>query len=156
MTLGKFDYNDSYPTCVETYSTLRIFSDDMPPESVTRLIGVEPTKSFRKGDSHTRGRLRRKANGWFYSTEALSKSKDTRCHLDLVLSVLDGKDTAIKALHDAGCKIDITSYYVSTGQGGPWLMPPQMLRLGMLGIGVWWDVYFHGGDRKSFEKDVPA
>jgi hypothetical protein len=136
------DYDDSYPTCVRTYSTLRIFSDDVRPEEISSLLQVAPTESFRKGDVHAQGRLQRKANAWFYSSKEQLNSKDTRRHIDAILSALDGKTEAIEKLHKLGCKIDITSYWMSTGQGGPWLMPEQMLKLGALGISVWWDVYF--------------
>jgi hypothetical protein len=135
-------YIDGYPTCVETYSTLRIFSDDLGPDEIGSILHVEPTKAFRKGDVHGRGRIKRKANGWFYSTKKQIKSKDTRRHIDAILTALEGKADAIKTLREKGCKIDITSYWVSCGQGGPWLMPEQMIKLGTLGISVWWDVYF--------------
>ena len=136
------DYDDSYATCVETYSTLRIFSDNLAPEEVTSLLKVGPTESFRKGDAHAQGKLQRKANGWFHSTKGRINSKDTRRHIDAILSALDGRVAAIKKLQTSGCKIDITSYWMSCGQGGPWLMPEQMLKLGALGISVWWDIYF--------------
>lgn len=141
---GDAEYDDSYPTCARTYSTLRVFSDDLAPDEITKLLQIQPTKAFRKGDSHTRGRLHRKANGWFYCTKEMSASKDTRRHIDLILKAFDKKVACIKKLHRAGCKIDITSYWVSTGQGGPLLMPQQMLSLGALGIAVWWDIYFKG------------
>lgn len=136
------EYNDEYPTCVKTYSTLRIFSDVLDPESITKQLGIEPTSSFRKGDVHCQGKLQRKANGWFFCTDTLSRSRDTRRHLDLILAELDGKDVALNALQARGCKVDVTNYWVSIGHGGPWLMPPQSLRLGTLGISIWWDVYF--------------
>ena len=142
------EYDDAYPTCVETYSTLRIFSDDLAPDEITGVLKLEPTRVFRKGDSHARGRLKRKTNGWFYSTEKLSTSKDTRRHIDLILAALDGKLDRVKKLHRKNSKIDIISYYQSVGQGGPWLMPQQMIKLGKLGINVWWDVYFAGNRRK--------
>lgn len=135
-------YDDSYPTCAETYSTLRIFSDDLPLEEVTATLGIQATESFRKGDVHSRGKLLRKANGWFYSTKQFSDSKDFRRHLDKILDALDGRIDAVKALQSKGCKIDITTHWASTGQGGPWLMPDQMLKLGNLGISIWWDIYF--------------
>jgi hypothetical protein len=141
------NYDDSYPTCAETYSTLRIFSDELAPDEITKILQIEPTDSFRKGDSHSGGRLRRKANGWFYSTEKRCDSKDTRRHIDMVLTALEGKLSAVEKIQNRGCKIDITSYWVSTGQGGPWLMPAQMLSLGKLGIAVWWDVYFADEDK---------
>ncbi|MGH7994021.1 MAG: hypothetical protein ACREDQ_10930 [Limisphaerales bacterium] len=57
------------------------------------------------------------------------------------LEALDSKAKAIKALHQRGCKLDIVSYWVSNGEGGPALWPYQMFKLGELGIEVWWDIY---------------
>jgi len=136
------DYDDSYPTCVKTNSTLRIFSDALGPEEITKVLNIEPTSAFRKGDVIGQGKLQRKTNGWFYCTEKLSNSKDTRCHLDMILAALEGKLDAVKVLHARGCKTDISTHWMSVGQGGPWLMPEQMLKLGALDIGIWWDVYF--------------
>lgn len=51
--------------------------------------------------------------------------------------------------------LDITSYWVSTGQGGPWLMPQQMLKLGGLGIGVWWDIYFSDENKTTEMQRTP-
>jgi hypothetical protein len=136
------DYDDSYPTCLRTYSTLRIFSDQLEPEEITRTIGIEATESFQKGDVHGQGKLRRKANGWFYSTKKECSSRDGRRHIDLLLDLLEGKDGAVVDLRSKGCALDITSFWDSTGQGGPWLMPDQMLKLGSLGLEVWWDIYF--------------
>jgi hypothetical protein len=43
--------------------------------------------------------------------------------------------------------MDIMSFWLSSsGEGGPWLTPDQMLKLGGLGLDVWWDVYFSGED----------
>jgi len=142
------DYDDSYPTCAETYSTLRVFSDDLAPGEITRALQIEPTESFRKGDSHSQGRLQRKANGWFYSTQKLCDSKDTRRHIDAILAVLEGKTEWVQKIQHRGCTLDITSYWLSSnGHGGPWLMPEQMLKLGRMGISVWWDVYFSDEDK---------
>jgi hypothetical protein len=136
------EYDDSYPTCFETFSTLRIFSDGLAPAEVTASLALEPTKTFRKDDPHSQGKLRRKTNGWFYTTEHLTDSRDFRRHLDIIVDALEGRKDAVLALQSKGCKVDIMTYYVSTGQGGPWLMPDQMLKLGLLGIEIWWDIYF--------------
>jgi hypothetical protein len=136
------EYDDSYQTCVETFSTLRVFSDDIAPEEITASLRLKPSKTFRKGDLHSQGKLQRKTNGWFYSTEHLTNSRDFRRHLDIILDALDGRNDAVIGLQSKGCEVDITTYWVSTGQGGPWLMPYQMLKLGSLGIEIWWDIYF--------------
>jgi len=145
--MGEAEYDDSYSSCSDTYATLRIFSDDLDPSEITRLLEIEPTESFRKGDRHALGKLQRKTNGWFYSTKEMSSSKDTRRHIDLILARLDGKVVWVKELLSKGCEIDISNYWNSAeGQGGPSLRPEQMLKLGTLGIGIWWDVYFTGED----------
>jgi hypothetical protein len=137
------EYDDSYPTCLETYSTLCIFSGDLAPEEITASLKLEPSETFRKGDLHSLRKLRRKTNGWFYSTEHLTDSRDFRRHLDIILDALEGRNDAVTDLQSKGCGMDITTYWVSkSGQGGPWLMPEQMLKLGSLGIEIWWDIYF--------------
>ena len=145
----RHDYDDSYPTCVETRSTLRIFSDDLAPDQITETLGIQPTEIFRKDDPHSNGRLRRKTNGWFYSTEKLTNSRDARRHLDIILNALKSKESQIQKLQAGGCKTDIICYWVSLGQGGPWMMPDQMLRLGTLNIGIWWDIYFSSEDERE-------
>src|SRR5258706_4216313 len=121
------DYDDAYATCVETHSTLRIFADDIGPDRITSVLGIPPTDSFRQRESSGNGR-QRKAHGWFYSTERLSSSKDTRRHIDMILAVIAGKDVEIAELRQKGCDLDIVSYWVSRGQGGPELLPHQMLK----------------------------
>ncbi len=151
---NQYGYDDSYSTCVETYSTLRVFSDTVSPDEITTLLRVEPTTAFRMGESHAGGRLKRKENGWFYCTKDMCDSRDTRLHIDLILAAFEGRKDAVEQLRIHGCEIDITSYWVSSGQGGPWLMPQQMLKLGDLGIGVWWDVYFPGESETDQRKLV--
>jgi hypothetical protein len=140
-------YDDDYPTCAETYSTLRVFADDVTALEMTSALRIKPTKSFLKGEPHSKG-LFRKTHGWFYETKLLSHSKDTRRHIDLILEVLDGKQKEVESLRQRGCKLDIVSYWASHGQGGPALWPPQMLKLGKLGIEIWWDIYFRDKDEK--------
>jgi hypothetical protein len=139
-------YDDDYPTCVETYSTLRVFSDNASPAMITETLGIEPTSSFRKGESFSGGKLQRKSHGWFYETEGRVQSKDTRRHIDGILAVLVGKGASVQTLRLEGCAIDIVSYWVSLGQGGPCLEAYQMQQLGALGISVWWDIYFRSED----------
>jgi hypothetical protein len=138
-----YSYDDAFPTCSETFSTLRIFSDDIRPNEITERLGLQPTKTYCKGELHGKGQLPRKTNGWYYTTSKILTSRDNRRHVDLILAALENKLEAINELHARGCKMDIMNYWVSaSGEGGPWLMPPQMLKLGELRIQIWWDVYF--------------
>jgi hypothetical protein len=143
------DYDDDYPTCVFTKSTLRIFSEKTSPAEITKILKLKPTSSFQKGESFSKGRLFRKTNGWFLETKESVKSKDTRRHIDFILQAIGRKHGAIKLLRQRGCKLDIVSYFESCGQGGPALWPYQMLKLGKLGMEIWWDIYFHGESSKT-------
>jgi hypothetical protein len=127
--------------CTRTYSTLRIFSDEVDPESFSKTLGLEPTDSFRTGDAYSICKLTRKQNGWFLSTESSMDSQDTEEHIGFILAKLDGKREVVAALHAAGCHLDIFSLWRFDGQGGPSLTAEQMLLLGNLGIEVCWDVY---------------
>jgi hypothetical protein len=147
--MKKPDYDDNYPTCAATFSTLRIFGDRISPAEITRILKIKPTKAFQKGEPFSKRRLFRKTNGWFLCTEKLVKSKDTRRHIDIILKAIGRKGRAIKLLRQRGCHLDITSFFLTNGSaGGPWLMPYQMLKLGNFGIDVSWDIYFHEEDKK--------
>jgi hypothetical protein len=140
------EYDDQYPTCVETFSTLRVYSDQVEPDRITSLLALEPTSSFKMGEARGASGRRNKVHGWFFSTKGISESRDTRRHIDLILSALDEKTGVVHLLQKEGCRFDICSYWVSIGQGGPSLWPCQMARLAELEIEVWWDVYFSNED----------
>jgi hypothetical protein len=139
-------YDDQYATCLATDSTLRIYSETVAPEEITAVLNLEPTRFFKMGEPRgTSGRLNA-FHGWFYSTKGLTESRDTRRHIDLIVEALVGKTEAVHSLQERGCRVDISSYWLSIGQGGPMLSPEQMVKLAELKIEVWWDVYFRGDD----------
>ena len=81
-------YNDHYATCERTHVSLRSYSDDIPPESITERLGVEPTSVQHKGqvrNPNGRRPVTLKLNGWFLESEKHVTSKDTRRHLDWLL-----------------------------------------------------------------------
>ena len=138
------DYDDEYPTCVETYATLRIFSDALTPGEITEAVGREPTDDFRKGELRTgvpkAKNPHHQTNGWFYSTRGQSKSRDCRRHLDLLIAAVLGNPDVLAQLRKRGCTMDASIFYVYT-QGGPTISPRQMRALAEAGIDVWWDLY---------------
>ena len=143
------DYEDDYPTCLETYATLRVFSDALSPAEISQAIGKDPTSSFRTGERRTSfagaKNPNHATNGWFYSTKSVSKSRDCRRHLDLLAEAVLRTPEVLAKLRERGCTMDVTIFYVYT-QGGPTLSPGQMRVLADAGIDVWWDLYRDGGD----------
>jgi hypothetical protein len=139
------EIDDDYPTCERTYATLRIFRDDLDPDSVTRTLGIEPTRVQVKEQPSTNrfGGVRvPEIGGWLLSTEGQVTSRDVRRHLLWLLDKLAGSDHSLGCLRMAGCRIDVFCFWLSAeGHGGPTLSPEIMKRLGELGLEVGFDVY---------------
>jgi hypothetical protein len=140
------DYDDEYPTCLKTHAGLRIYHDDLDPERITGLLGIEPSKTQVKGRGHTRsnGMESRPApiGGWFLSSDGVIYSRDVRRHVDWVLDKLLGKDEVLTRLQEDGYRMDIFCYWLSaSGHGGPILSPAIMRRLGELELEIGFDIY---------------
>ena len=133
---------NSYSTCLETYSTLRIFSNEITPAEISSILLIEPSKSFCKDELLAQPGNRRKFNGWFLSSESKIDSNDTTQHTQWVITSILGKKDVVHSLRTRGAEIDICCYWVSAGQGGPTISPSQMRSLGDLDLEIWWDVYF--------------
>jgi hypothetical protein len=138
-------YDEDYPACARTYATLRIYHEDLDTDSLTLLLGVEPTHAQVKGlpCTHPTGRTFTPVlGGWFLSTKGEVSSKDVRHHLDWILSQLAGCDGALRSLQDPGYRMDMFCYWRSgRGHGGPVLSPDLMRRFGELEIEAGFDVY---------------
>ncbi|WP_314972198.1 DUF4279 domain-containing protein [Comamonas testosteroni] len=135
-------FDDDYPSCLETYATLRIFSEKLSAAEIAVALGLSATESFSRGDFFgSKGRIRRHS-GWLLSTQGLVTSRDGRRHLAWLLDRLRNKAEGLESLRKSGADLDISCYYLSVGQGGPIMSSEQMLELGQLGLDVWWDVYF--------------
>lgn len=137
------DYEDDYPSCAETYSTLRIYPGNLSPEEVTDILEIEPTHTQKVGElARATSKRKVEVNGWFLTTKGNVESKDSRRHLDTVLEKLKGKGERLNLLRQKGARIDISSYWSSVqGHGGPTISPKQMRQLVDLDLEVWWDFY---------------
>ena len=125
----KSSYNDNYPTCAETYATLRIYSTS---SDVSERLNLTPTKTSIKED----------LNGYFYSTENIVESKDVRRHIDYLIEKFNDKVEILNEIQSDGSQIDISCYWFSQdGHGGPTLSPKQLTELGKLNIEIWFDIY---------------
>jgi hypothetical protein len=134
------NYDDAYATCEETYATLRVY--DLEPAQVSTTLGIEPTSKQLVGDPINRAGRAATRHGWFFTTRGKTSSRDSRRHLDEVLSLLEGKRDSIEKLRAMGCQIDLVCYWRSSqGHGGPTLSPQQCLALGHAGVDLWYDFY---------------
>jgi hypothetical protein len=77
---------------------------------------------------------------WLWSTENIIASLDTEDHLNLITEHFSEKVKELETLRQK-CKIDVMSYFVTNGQGGPSISSALMKKLSALGLDIWWDVY---------------
>lgn len=144
-------YDDGYPSCAETYATLRIFSDELSPDEISRALGIKPTTSFHKGEPISpRVQRPRPQHGWLLCSRGCLDSRDTRRHIDWLLDEIWPVAAEFARITNGGRQADIYSFWVSArGQGGPILSATQMRRLSFLGLECSYDVYFGGDDEAS-------
>ena len=139
--------DDDYPTCAETYVTLRAYHDSADPTFVSSALGLEPTKEQRAGESYERRGVpcTYRLSGWFLSSKAKVQSYDAAKHLDWLLQQLQPHQEILKALRSQGWRMDIACLWDShSGHGGPTLSANLLQRLAALGVELWFDIYFHG------------
>ena len=140
-------------SCLETYATLRIFSDMLHPDVVTERLGVEPT-TRRPINPESKYRHERESHYWGWSSDRHVTSTEGLDHVRAVTELLRGKEEALKGLQHAGCQTDLCCYWVSSGQGGPVLDVAALSALSSLGLHIWWDVYF--GNPEEYENGAPS
>ena len=142
MNKAYSEIDDNYPTCEETYATLRIYLPAQDnPDLISDELGIKPSKIQKKGEIH-KGRKRKWPTAWFLSTRDQVESKDVRRHIEWLLDQLTSKEGILKNYQSAGYEMDIFCYWVSAqGHGGPMLSPNQMNRLAKCGLGISFDIY---------------
>jgi hypothetical protein len=139
--------DSDYPTCAQTYTTLRIYPEQLDPTEVTARLGIQPSDWQRRGEARKPGNRPAKLHGWFLSSDGAVDSRDVRRHLDWLLALLEPKTDAVHALQADGCSMDVSCYWVScSAGGGPSVRPEQMGKLARLRLELWFDVYFARDD----------
>ena len=132
-------------SCLETYATLRIFSQTLDPSEISRILDLDATRS-KPLDPASKYRPRRENHFWAWCTRTIVDSKDGLEHVRTVILTLAGKEQELGELRKAGCDIDVCCYWSSSGQGGPFLDVAALTGLARLGLEICWDVYFSASD----------
>jgi hypothetical protein len=128
-------YDDNYPTCSETFATLRFYHESESPHVITDSLGINPSK--------TQSVPEKKISGWFLRTKDHVESKDVRRHIDWILEKLSGSEAKVIQLQKNGWRADVNCYWVSIGQGGPMLNPDQMEHLSKFKLTCGFDIYMN-------------
>jgi hypothetical protein len=131
------------PVIEKSVATLRIFGDNLVPEELTALLGVAPTSSYRKGDTHvTRSgsRVVRKTGMW--RLEASDREpEDINAQ---VSELLDRATPDLDVWRGLSQKYDIDLFcglFMDNTNEGFSLSPTALIALGLRGIEIGFDVY---------------
>ena len=120
--------------------------DTLDPDEVTRLLGIEPSFTQRKGDkSGSPERPGASLTGiWALESEKSVSNSDLEPHLDFLLSRLESRTSTVKRLMLEGLDADIHCFWMSEMGlgGGPVLRPDTMRRIADLGVSLNFDIYF--------------
>src|SRR5713226_10670143 len=114
-------YVDSYSTCAVTHASLGIFHDDLDPEEITRLLGLQPTRGWKRGEPRNpraRTPIPAKFGVWLLSTRGIVQSRDVRRHIDWLLDRAEPRGAVFKMLHERGCRTDLRCFWLSRGRAG--------------------------------------
>lgn len=138
------------PNCAETHATFRITGDQLDPDAITKLLGIEPSFGWRKGDVHghpTRP-VRSPTGIWAVESKAAVSSTILEEHLAYLLDRIGEPDPSFRSyLRDHDLKPDFFCYWMSaTGQGGPAISPGTLKRVADVGADFNFDIYFVGED----------
>lgn len=130
------------PNANRVYATFRIWGQDLDPDQITRIFGVIPSISFKKGDT------RKAANKWRHgyweiNTSDKVQGTDLSIHIEWLLERIEPVRREIELLIRQDYDADIFCFWESlTGHGGPTFEPDLLARLGTLGLRLGLDIYF--------------
>lgn len=133
--------------CLIAHATFRVLGEDLDPDDVTRLLGVEPTQALRRDQLvPTQTSVRRQEAGvWLLKSEGKVRSTSLERHLLYLLELVEPHAQALEELRRNGrATADFFCFWLSaTGHGGPIFSADVMQRVAATGAELGID--FYGG-----------
>jgi len=123
----------SYKSPVHVTACLRVWGDEVIPAEIARILGAEPTMSYRKGDVHVgkvTGRAHTRATGVWIRKSQLARVVPLEQHFSTLLAQVTSDLSIWDQLH-AHYKIDVfCGLFIDTHSMNQVLdLSPQMLRM---------------------------
>ena len=128
---------------MHTYTVeLRVSSDNLEPNDITRTLGITPTQVRKKGERRSQGSVWGE-NVWSYEVfpEEGESWPDLENGLNKLLSVIKPVQSQLRS-YSSGSNIYIwCGHFTSSFDGGPTLSPALLRSLGESGITLMLDTY---------------
>lgn len=109
------------------YASLRLKGDRLDPDKVSRVLGLEPTLAYRKGDVYRRQgdrEARGRTNLWLYTTRGQIDSAELEEHLKLLLLRMEGNQEHRRPLVALVAKAEADAEVICFWYGPPGSHPP--------------------------------
>lgn len=129
-------------------ASLVLHSETRPASEVSAVLGLEPTRSFEKGDAMPRGRVRR-TSGWILDapeSEDPADDANSYSRLESLARVLHGTGPALELLREHWDTSISYGGFSDSGQGGFFFPAETMAQLGALGCSWTGTVYLEEPD----------
>lgn len=131
----------------KAYASLRLFSDDLDPSTVTTQLEIAPDHTHRRGERRVTRTIKGKcvaygpysSNLWSMSSKAWIQSHRLETHLAWLLNEIETKTDIFRRLQADGWKADAFCY--SLGPNKPAIPRKLTERFGALGIEIIIDHY---------------
>jgi hypothetical protein len=122
--------------------SLRVIGDDLDPDEVTRLLGVEPSTAAKKGRLRegTKSQTPQRAGIW---TLDLGKSREWLLE-DLITAVLDRVPVSLEVWRQLGARYKIDLFcglFLERWNRGVDLSPGLLHRIAERGLALSFDIY---------------
>lgn len=91
----------------------RITGTQVPPDKITQLLNMNPTRTWLMGDSIQGTKLRRKQNGWCFSIDKLEDNINLEEYIQPLVKVLLSKAQSIRQIcqkYDLSSEISCVIY----------------------------------------------
>lgn len=145
--------------CLIAHATFRVLGEDLDPDDVTRLLGVEPSQALRRDQLvPTQTSVRRQETGvWLLKSEGKVASTSLERHLLFLLDRVEPRLAALDGLlrtHQATA--DFFCFWLSaTGHGGPIFSADVMQRVAATGAELGIDFYGGAAVEDGEHESVP-
>jgi hypothetical protein len=125
-----------------TGATLVIQSEEGTSAAVTARLGLQPTRSFERGERHPRVELKRQHSGWALQSPLPDDGDDLERHLRYLVDLLAPKREELRALAADGYTLKWWCFVSEEdGQGGVSIGRELLRDLASLDVDILFDIY---------------
>lgn len=129
--------------------SLRIYGADLDPEAITRLMGLRPTHSHRRGDARPSGLPTPYSQGVWHLQSDIGSQASLEEHLEWVISRLAEREAVLREISLLGLEVDLfVGVLADDSNVGFSVSPKPLAEFARLGVALDFDVYFVGQDRE--------